>query len=143
MNYKLKQRQYIKQNKLKLYKERISSSVVNLSSYTLSQHELSILAKGLTFIPKPKHLDTDDIESGLQKLTQQLKAQFSIKSKQTTTTREGPTPIYNPKQTISKFTNNGHKHDRHCYPRQILSRGPERYHITQCTKPNNIYRQHL
>ena len=41
--------------------------IINLSSYELSTTEKSVLAKGLSFIPKPNHIDKDDILAGLMK----------------------------------------------------------------------------
>ena len=77
--------------------------MVNLSSHTLSKYELSISSKGLTFIPKPKYVDSKDIELGLEKLLKQLKIQYKTKSKITETPPSQPIPTYNPFQTIKKF----------------------------------------
>ena len=48
------------------------NDIVNLSSYQLSTNEISVLGKGLSFIPKPKHVDTDDIVDGIAKLKSQM-----------------------------------------------------------------------
>ena len=39
----------------------IKDCVLNLSSSPISTDELSVLSKGLTFIPKPKHMDIRDL----------------------------------------------------------------------------------
>ena len=37
------------------------SSVINLSSYSLSTDETSVLARGLTFCPTPRHIDWPEV----------------------------------------------------------------------------------
>ena len=50
--------------------------VVNLSSYTLSATEQSILSKGLSFIPQPRSMDKTDISIGLNRFHTQMCMQY-------------------------------------------------------------------
>ena len=71
------------------------NNIVNLSTYTLSKDELSLLNKGLSFIPKPKRVDTNDITEGISK----LKNSKTIKSQHRSTVPDS----YNPFLTLNKF----------------------------------------
>ena len=41
------------------------SSVINLSSYSLSTDETSVLARGLTFCPTPRHIDWPEVSADI------------------------------------------------------------------------------
>ena len=69
------ERKKIKRKRHRLYykkklrtKNKPSNNIVNLSDYNLSCAEKSILSKGLSFIPIPKSIDIDDINSGVNRL---------------------------------------------------------------------------
>ena len=53
-----------------------NNNIVNLSDYNLSCAEKSILSKGLSFIPKPKSIDADDINNGINRLRKQMCSQY-------------------------------------------------------------------
>ena len=86
-----------------------ANNIVNLSSHVLTTHEISVLGKGLSFIPKPKHVDTDDILEGIAKLKSQMASKTNKKEKLTLATTVEHS--YNPWQTIRTFitTNNNNK----------------------------------
>ena len=44
----------------------VSANVINLSSRYLSKDELSLLSKGLKFVPTPKHLNKAKIKMGIE-----------------------------------------------------------------------------
>lgn len=96
-----KKKKHTKLNKLPISSNNLSNNIVNLSTYHLSSHETTILGKGLSFIPKPKHVDTDDIVEGIAK----LKAQMISKAekKQKITLSSTIPDDYNPWQTIRVF----------------------------------------
>lgn len=77
------------------------NNIVNLSTYTLSKHELSLLNKGLSFIPKPKRIDTDDIKEGISKLKNQMISK-TIKKQHRSLNSTVP-DSYNPFLTLNKF----------------------------------------
>ena len=54
------------------YPEYISDNIMNLSNIELSQDEYSILAKGLSFIPKPKRLDTLELLSDVNNFIRKI-----------------------------------------------------------------------
>ena len=66
--YKTKHRKLLNN----IYKNNINHAIVNLSSHNLTNTEISVLTKGLTFIPKPKHTDREDILNGIMSLNRQL-----------------------------------------------------------------------
>ena len=128
-----------KHNRLKTKLISNSKNIMNLSAYILSTAELSILSKGLSYIPKPKHIDQSDALRGLCKLRNQvvkiyetkMKAKTQASSNETTNppttttptppsqetntqTRTGPAEkIYYPWDTIRKFK---HKRDPTGHP---------------------------
>ena len=55
---------------------KLSNNIVNLSNYNLPCAEKSILSKGLSFIPKPKSIDADDINIGMNRLRKQMCSQY-------------------------------------------------------------------
>ena len=93
-----KKKKYKKNKLLSKTSNHISNNIVNLSKYTLSNHEISVLGKGLSFIPKPKHVDTDDIKNGIAKLKHQMIAK--TETRQRTTLLSTIPDTYNPWQTI-------------------------------------------
>ena len=76
-----------------------TDNILNLSTYTLTQHELSILSKGLSFIPKIKSLNieelTDDVTSFENRMTLALKRHLERNdhNKSVTRSNTAETPI--------------------------------------------------
>ena len=76
-----KKKKHTKLNKLPISSNNLSNNIVNLSTYHLSSHKTTILGKGLSFIPKPKHVDTNDIVEGIAKLKAQMISKAEKKQK--------------------------------------------------------------
>ena len=88
----------------KLTKHKASDSIINLSNLLLSTAEISILSKGLSFIPKPKQIDHKDILSGLNKLKSQITLKTNpIPLEKTPTMITNIPDSYNPWDTIKNF----------------------------------------
>lgn len=49
------------------------NGILNLSSYILDHNEVDILLKGLTFVPKPLHIDSEDLQQGITDFIRSLK----------------------------------------------------------------------
>ena len=82
---KLKRARHTKSYKKKLRnrnKLTKNNNIINLSSYALTNAEKSILSKGLSFIPKPKTIDSKDISIGLNRLRTQMCSQYEQAMKQ-------------------------------------------------------------
>ena len=104
INYTLaykKKKKYLKRKQSTNPDNNLAKNIVNLSSYNLSTHEISILGKGLCFIPKPKHVDTNDIMDGIAKLKSQMISK--TETKQRITLASTIPDNYNPWQTIRAF----------------------------------------
>jgi hypothetical protein len=54
----------------------LGTSVVNLSSETLNENEISILSKGLSFIPTPKNINKETISSSLKEFERKIKLSY-------------------------------------------------------------------
>ena len=67
-----REKKYLKLKLLSRNINALSNNIINLSSHTLTNDEISVLGKGVSFIPKPKHVDTDDIKDGIAKLKAQM-----------------------------------------------------------------------
>jgi hypothetical protein len=67
----------------KLRKPEVSlpKSVVNLSSKSLGQAEVSLLEKGLTFVPKPSKPKQEEVQSALSSFTRRLKLAYFFHNK--------------------------------------------------------------
>ena len=59
--------------KLKANEATNPTSVLNLTSYILDAHEISVLEKGLNFIPKPNNINNEDVNEALQEFKRRVK----------------------------------------------------------------------
>lgn len=59
----------------------LPKSVVNLSTKTLGQAEVSLLEKGLTFVPKPPKPKQEEVQSALSNFTRRLKLTYFFHNK--------------------------------------------------------------
>ena len=50
-----------------------NSSVINLSSYSLSTDETSILSRGLTFCPTPRHIDWPEVSADIYDFSRRMR----------------------------------------------------------------------
>ena len=88
----------------KLTKHKASDNIINLSDHILTTAEISILSKGLSFIPKPEKMDKEDILSGLTKLKSQIILKTNPIPREKTPTMITNVPdLYNPWDTINNF----------------------------------------
>jgi hypothetical protein len=78
---------------------------VNLSSVLLSESDISLLNKGLLFVPKPKKLPMEEILIAKNKICRnlKLKAFFDDRTKKTLNAKNSTT-IYDPKQKKFQFS---------------------------------------
>lgn len=107
--YTKKRNSYRKQLTQELKLNHIPSCIVNLS---LNKTEMLLLHKGLSFIPKPKHVDKEDIEEGMESLHNQIRTRWSIANKilEQETAKPNPfQPTFNPNKTLNLFNPNKHK----------------------------------
>jgi hypothetical protein len=58
-----------------------SQSIVNLSSRKLGQNEISLLSKGLFFVPKPPKINKDVISRSVEEFGKRLKVIHFIVTK--------------------------------------------------------------
>ena len=56
-------------------------NTLNLSGIALSTHELSILSKGLTFVPKPKSMNKMELYQDAQNFVRKLRLQYLMYNK--------------------------------------------------------------
>ena len=84
---------------------------MNLSHYHLSKDEISILSKGLSFIPNPKTVDTDDIIDGIDKLKTQM---VSKTEKRRPTTKSEAYTIIGTRNQGQKATRRHRCYDDNC-----------------------------
>ena len=73
------------------------SSVINLSSYSLSTDETSVLALGLAFCPTPRHIDWPEVSADIYDFSRRMRLTeyfFDDKSK-TSNSNEDDTPFHN------------------------------------------------
>jgi len=56
----------------------IKDCVLNLSSSPISTDELSVLSKGLRFIPKPKHMDIRDLFKDTKQFVSKMRTHYEI-----------------------------------------------------------------
>ena len=58
-----------------------SHNICNLSNASLSTHEISLLNKGLSFIPKPKKTNTLELYSDIQSFVRKLRLHYIFHNK--------------------------------------------------------------
>ena len=68
----------------------ISKNVFNLSHGELTEHQISVLDKGLSFIPTPKKLDRLQIKNYLEQLGRDIKLRMYLKDNSTPVFAEKP-----------------------------------------------------
>ena len=79
----------------------IKDCVLNLSSCPISANELSVLSKGLTFIPKPKHMDIRDLFKDTKQFVSKMRTRYETFNQPQRT----KSPFYRPKPHRSMVTN--------------------------------------
>ena len=58
----------------------LPQNIVNLSSYKLNQNEISVLDKGLKFVPTPVHNSKGILNSAVSKFSRQIKLKFHFRN---------------------------------------------------------------
>ena len=73
------------------------SSVINLSSYSLSTDETSVLARGLTFCPTPRHIDWPEVSADIYDFSRRMRLTeyFFDDNSKTSNSNEDDTPFHN------------------------------------------------
>ena len=73
------------------------SSVINLSSYSLSTDETSVLACGLTFCPTPRHIDWPEVSADIYDFSRRMRLTeyFFDDNSNTSNSNEDDTPFHN------------------------------------------------
>ena len=74
-----------------------NSSVINLSSYSLSTDETSILARGLTFCPTPRHIDWSEVSADIYDFSRRMRLTeyFFDDNSNTSSANQDDTPFHN------------------------------------------------
>ena len=60
--------------------KRVSTNVINLSSRHLSGDEISLLSKGLKFVPTPKHINKAKIKEGIKVYGRKLRLMWHFRN---------------------------------------------------------------
>ena len=73
------------------------SSVINLSSCSLSTDEISILSRGLTFCPTPRHINWPEVSADIYDFSRRMRLAeyFFDENSNTHTANEHDTPFHN------------------------------------------------
>ena len=73
------------------------SSVINLSSYSLSTDETSVLARGLTFCPTPRHIDWPEVSADIYDFSRRMRLTeyFFDDNSKTSNSNKDDTPFHN------------------------------------------------
>ena len=73
------------------------SSVINLSSSSLSADEISVLARGLTFCPTPRHINWSEVSADIYDFARRMRLSeyFFDENSNTPTDNEHDTPFHN------------------------------------------------
>ena len=74
-----------------------NSSVINLSSYSLSTDETSILSRGLTFCPTPRHIDWPEVSADIYDFSRRMRLTeyFFDNNSNTSNANKDDTPFRN------------------------------------------------
>ena len=73
------------------------SSVINLSSCSLSTDEISVLSRGLTFCPTPRHINWPEVSADIYDFSRRMRLAeyFFDENNNTHTANEHDTPFHN------------------------------------------------
>ena len=88
------------QNKGRLTGSFVSKNVVNLSQRTLSKSEISLLSKGLKFVPTPSSINKARLKQDLEKFGRKLRLKWHFRNKSAEFSRDPfiPKSTFNPRK---------------------------------------------
>ena len=78
----------------------IADCVLNLSTAVISKLEISVLSKGLTFIPKPKRMDIKDLFKDAKQFVSRMQTRYEMHNQPA----RQKSPFYRPKPHRSRVT---------------------------------------